>query len=162
MRKLLLATSALALLGAGSALAAGSSQTQITATSQQTCQINAQSAVLDLGSVVDVPVAGSFVYQCNFVGAPQFTFTSANGGVKTSENNGGLANYGIYLNDTAPSTAPSAWLQASATTGGAAFTGISTTTAPNAPVSPSFSVGLSQALPVAGAYSDTLTIAIAP
>ncbi len=163
MRRLLLATSALALLGAGSAMASGSSQTQITATNPQNCQINSASPSIDLGTVVNVAVPGTFTYQCNFQGAPTLTFQSANGGVSTAQNGGGLANYGIYLNDAAPGSPPSTWLQASAATGaGAVYNGITTELTANAAVSPVFQVGLSQTLPVAGTYADTLTISIAP
>lgn len=161
MRKLLLSSAALALVGAGSALAADSASVQITATQAQSCTINdgGTSSALDLGTTVDAPIAGTFSYQCNFVGAPTLTFTSTSGGVTDGSN---TYDYGIYLNDAAPGSPPSTWLQASASTSGFPFTGITTTTAPNTAVTPYFSVGLSEEITVAGSYADTLTIDIAP
>jgi spore coat protein U-like protein len=162
MRKYLLITTGLALIGAGAALAADSGSVQITATQQDSCQIDSMSSSLDLGNVVDTPVVGDFQYRCTFVGSPQLTFTSANGGVETSSNGGATADYGIYLNDAAPSSPPSTWLQASAATGGVTYTNITTTVAPNTTVAPSFQVGLTQPLTVSGTYTDTLTVDIAP
>jgi hypothetical protein len=161
MRILLLSSAAVALMGAGTALAADSASVQITATQAQSCTINdgGTSSALDLGTTVDAPIAGTFSYQCNFVGSPTLTFTSLSGGVTDATN---TYDYGIYLNDAAPASPPSAWLQASASTGGVPFTGITSTTAPNTAVTPFFSVGLSEAIDVAGSYSDTLTIDIAP
>lgn len=162
MRKILLATVAFTVIGGGAAMAAGTAAVLITATQPQSCQVNSFSASLDLGNAVDVAVPGSFVYQCNFVGSPTMKFTSLNGGVHTAADGGHTSDYGIYLNDTAPSSAPSTWQQASAATAGVTYNGITATTAAGTPVSPSFQVGLTQVLPVAGAYSDTMTIDITP
>jgi len=162
MRKHLLVTTGLVLVGAGAALAADSASVQITATQLDSCQITSVSSSLDLGSVVDTPVVGDFQYQCTFVGSPSLTFTSLNGGVHTDVAGGHTADYGIWLNDAAPGGPPSTWLQASAATGGATFGDITTTVAANTTVAPNFQVGLTQALPVGGTYVDTLTIDIAP
>lgn len=161
MRTLVMSCAALALIGAGSALAADSASVQITATQAQSCTINdgGTSTALDLGTTVDAPIAGTFSYQCNFVGSPTLTFTSASGGVTDGSY---TYDYGIYLNDTAPASPPSGWLQASAAQSGAVYNNITTTTAPNSAVTPYFSVGLSEAIDVAGSYADTLTIDIAP
>ena len=159
MRTLVMSCAALALIGAGAAMA-DSASVQITASQEETCTINAASTSdsIELGAV-DEAVAGVFEYQCNFVGAPTLTFTSTNGGVT---NGSDTADYGIYLNDTAPSSAPSTWLQASAATGGVVFNNITATTAANTNTPTNFSVGLTEALPVAGDYSDTLTIDLVP
>lgn len=160
MRRILLATAALALC-AGSAMAAGSANVAITASQDPVCNITNISSGIPLAGV-DVAVAGTLQYKCNFVGSPTFTFTSLNGGVKTTDNGGGTADYGIYVNDIAPSSAPSTWLQASLAATPQVYPGISFSAPANATISPFFSVGLSTALPVAGSYSDTLTVDIAP
>lgn len=160
MRRILLASAALA-FSAGMAMAADTADVEITAEQEPLCTITTVSSSIALAGV-DAPVAGVFEYTCNFDGAPHFVFTSDNGGVVTSDNGGGTADYGIYLNDTAPSSAPSTWLQASAATAGAPYDGISFSSPANSLETPSFYVGLSEALPVAGNYSDTLTIEITP
>lgn len=164
MRRILLATTAFA-FSAGMAIASDSANVEITASQAPLCEITAVSGSIPLAGV-DVPVAGTFEYKCNFIGAPLFVFTSANGGVETLDNGGGLADYGIFLNDQTPAglgiPLPSQWLPASASTAGVPFLGISNSTTANATVAPNFQVGLTQALPVAGNYSDTLTIDIAP
>jgi hypothetical protein len=151
---------ALALIGAGAAMA-DTASVEITATQEETCTINASSTSSSIAlGAVDEAVAGVFEYQCNFVGSPTLTFTSTNGGVSNGTD---IADYGIYLNDTAPSSAPSTWLQASAATGsGAVYNNITSTTAANTNTPTNFSVGLTEALPVAGDYSDTLTIDLVP
>jgi spore coat protein U-like protein len=159
MRKFLSVATVLAAITASPALAADTASTQIDASLAPSCDITSQSSNLTLGAVDEV-VPGVFTYSCNFIGSPTLTFTSANGGVTTAENGGAQADYGVYLNDAAPSGAPSSWLQASATP--QSYTGITQSLAPNSSVSPSFAVGLSEALVVAGTYSDTLTITIAP
>jgi hypothetical protein len=149
----------LALIGAGTALA-DSASVAITATQEETCTINdaTTSSALVLGAV-DEPVVGTFEYECNFVGSPTLTFTSANGGVT---NGSETADYGIYLNDSPPSVPPSSWLQASTATSGAVYNNITSTTAPNTNTSTNFQVALTEALPVAGDYADTLTIDLVP
>lgn len=164
MRKILLATAALA-LGAGTAYAADTADVQITAEQEPLCSITAVSGSIPLAGV-NVGVQGVFNYTCNFEGAPHFVFTSANGGVETTDNGGGLADYGIFLNDLTPAASgyptPNDWLKASASTAGAEFDGISISSPPNANIVTEFHVGLVQPLPVAGSYSDTLTIDITP
>lgn len=162
MRNVLFAGVVLTAFSSSAAMASGSAAVLITATEAQSCQVNSFSPSLDLGNAVNVAVPGSFVYQCNFAGSPTMKFTSLNGGVHTASDGGHTADYGIYLNDAAPASAPSTWLQASAATAGVTFNGITSSTTAGTPVSPSFQVGLTQVLPVAGSYSDTMTIDIAP
>jgi len=159
MRRILLASAAVAFAGAGSALAGGSASIEINADNPQNCVVVASSATITLGAF-DTGVPGTFQYQCNFVGQPTLTFTSANGGVVTAENGGGSATYGIYLNDAAPGGPPSTWLQSNTTP--QSYPNITTSTPANTVISPVFQVGLTGALPVAGHYSDTLTIDIVP
>jgi len=160
MRRILLATAALA-LSAGSAFAADTADVEINAEQLPVCDITNISGSINLAGV-DVAVPATLEYECNFEGNPTFTFTSLNGGVETTENGGGVADYGIYVNDIAPGSPPSTWLQASAATTPQVYPGISFSAPPNSTITPYFSVGLTQALPVAGLYSDTLTVTIAP
>lgn len=160
MRRILLATAAFA-FGAGMAMAADTADVEITAEQAPTCDITDVSTSIPLAGV-DVAVAGLLEYQCNFEGNPTFTFTSANGGVETTDNGGALVDYGIWVNDGAPVGVPSGWLQASTALVPQVYPGISFSAPPNSTITPFFSVGLSAALPVAGSYSDTLTIDIAP
>ena len=156
MRKVLFATAAL-VLSNGIAMAGNSVDVKITAEQDPLCEITTASSPIALGSVVDVAVPGNFEYKCNFVGTPKLTFKSFSGGVT---NGSDTATYGIYLNDFAPGGPPSSWLQSNATP--QSYVGITTTVAPNVVVSPYFQVGLTQPLPVAGSYTDTLTIVIEP
>lgn len=160
MRRILLAASAF-VLTAGAAMAADTANVGIDATQAPICDITNISSNLSLAGV-DVAVPGVLQYQCNFEGNPIFTFTSANGGVKTLSNGGATVSYGIYVNDIAPSSAPSTWLQASTAIVPQVYPSISFSAPPNSTISPSFAVGLSAPLPVAGVYTDTLTVSIAP
>lgn len=158
MRRILLAASAL-VLSTGAAMAADSASIAIDALQAPTCDITTVSASITLAGL-DVAVPGTFEYVCNFVGDPTLNFVSTNGGVVTAENGGGSATYGIWLNTAAPGGPPSSWLQSLNTP--QAYTGITTSNPANVVVTPVFQVGLTSALPVAGAYSDTLTISISP
>lgn len=160
MRRILLATTALA-FSAGMAMAADSADVEITAEQAPLCDITAISGSIPLAGV-DVAVAGVLEYQCNFEGYPTFTFTSANGGVMTTSNGGATVDYGIYVNDAAPGSPPSTWLQASTAVVPQVYPGISFSAPPNTTIAPYFQVGLSAPLPVAGSYSDILTVDIAP
>ena len=152
---------------AAPAFGAGSNNAQISTTVAQTCQIDAgTSSLIDLtGAAVNTPVAGTFLYQCNFVGGnTTLRFTSSNGGVLNGAN---LVNYGIFLNDQTPAApgapSPSQWLQASnALSPGVPFSNISVPTQANQLRQPYFYVGLTQPALVAGTYTDTLTITILP
>jgi len=165
MRRILLAASAFALVGASTAMAdvGDSASIEINAEQEKVCEITDVSSSITLGAV-NVAVAGTFKYKCNFEGDPELTFTSANGGVETTENGGATANYGIFLNDLTPAAAgfptPNTWLQASNTP--QSYPNITTSSPPNTEIVPYFYVGLTQALPVAGTYTDTLTIDIVP
>jgi spore coat protein U-like protein len=160
MRRILLATAAFA-FSAGMAMAADTANVEINAEQEPLCDITNISPSVSLAGV-EVGVAATLTYQCNFEGSPTFTFTSLNGGVYTTENGTALADYGIYVNDVAPGGLPSSWLQASTATTPQVFPGISFSAPPNTPINPYFSVGLTQPLPVAGVYTDTLTVSIAP
>jgi hypothetical protein len=164
MRNLLITAAVAALVSAAPAFAGNTKATEVNASLPATCSIIEQSASLTLGAVGEA-VPGSFQYTCNFIGSPALTFSSANGGVYNPENGKSTKKYGIYLNDAAPSVSPSSWLQSSATPQAypSPDTGNITTSNPaNVTVSPHFEVALTEALDVAGTYTDTLTISIAP
>ena len=161
MRKIIFSTvAAVAALTSTSAFAAGSAQVAVNANLAKECKITASSSAITLTND-KAPVAGNFEYSCNFVGSPTLTFKSANGGVKTDDNGGATADYGIYLNDTAYSNDTSNWLRASQAIG-QNYDGITTTVTANTPVAPKFAVALVDTLTIAGTYSDTLTITVAP
>lgn len=170
MRKLLLASATL--LAATSPTFAASTTIDVNASQPAVCEIVANSGSIPLAGY-NVAVSGNFQYKCNFIGDPTFNFKSAYGGVKTTENGGATATYGIFLNDDTPAVAgypaPINWLQSSGATGpgvtyfgGALNSGISSSTTPNSVVTPVFELGLTGPLTVAGYYSDTLTITITP
>lgn len=144
------------------------SATDVTVSANVTadCQINAgTSGLIDLtGQAIGTPVPGTFKYQCNFAGPNVLLrFTSTNGGIK---NGSSLADYGIFLNDQTPAAVnptPANWLHAAnATGGGVVFPNISVPLSANTERSPYFYIALLQPTPVAGMYSDTLTIEIIP
>lgn len=166
MRKLIVTAAIAAAALASPAYASNSAQTEVNASLAQSCAISNVSPSLTLGGL-DVPVQGAFTYSCNFTGQPSITIQSANGGVATVDNNNTYkVNYGVWVNDAAPSSAPSAWAQASNLTGpGQTFgpsSGFLTTTAPNAPQNPYYYVGRTSPITVAGTYTDTLTFTINP
>lgn len=156
MRNILLAAAAVMVAGSGAAMAAGTTNVQITASQVATCEIVAVSTTLAL-TTVDASVPGNFQYKCNFDGQPTISFASANGGVK---NGAYTSKYGIYLNDAAPVSPPSAWLQSNLTP--QSYNNITNSTPPNTIITPSFAVGLTEPLAVAGNYTDQLTISITP
>lgn len=162
MTKYLTAVSAVALL-AGSAMAADSASTRVFADVTGTCTITSQSDQIDLTNTApDTWENGEFTYQCNFVGSPTLTFTSANGGMINPDNGTDNVDYGIYLNDVDYGNTPSTSLKASESQGGYVFNNITTTTMANTDVSPIFKVGPLDSFDVAGTYEDVLTIDIAP
>lgn len=159
MRKFIAAAAVAAFATATPAFAADSGDTQITAELAPTCSIVNQSSSIALGAVNEEK-DGVFQYTCNFNGSPQLIFTSANGGVKTTENGESTKTYGIWLNDMNPSGPPSSWLQSNNTP--QSYVGISNSAPANSVRNPVFKVSLTQALDVAGSYTDTLTIDINP
>lgn len=159
MRKVLLATAAFAIVGAGSAVAADNSNVAITATVSAECTMTDPDPI-DFGTdPSDGAVETSnFEFTCNFAGdggesALTVTFES---------DNGGLTNPG----DTQPRVYTVAY------DGNAAFTSTDaqalpvpfaeTSTTANVAEPRSFDVTLDEDLPVAGSYSDTLFVSIAP
>lgn len=96
----------------------------------------------------------NFDFTCNFAGdggeSLGISFASANGGLKNSDDST-IRDYSVNYNgsgavmaDLLPTTIPDS------------------ASAPGAPNARAFVVKLEEALPVAGAYSDTLTVSVAP
>ena len=160
MRKLILSTAvALAAMTSSAAFAAGSAEVAVNASLAPSCSIVSSSPSLTLVGTAAVP--GDFTYKCNFTGSPSVSFTSANGGVKSTGTDANTADYYIYLNDNA-GTAGAGSARASTIGASNPFTDITKTTAPNTNTTPSFSLALVSPLTVAGTYQDTLTISVAP
>jgi spore coat protein U-like protein len=156
MRKLLLASTAIA-LATGVATAADSSGVQVSATVSAWCTMSDPDDVT-FGTDPEVGDTDSaaFDFTCNFVGdggegpgALTVTFASTNGGLKNVDD-AEVRDYTVDYNSTGPvlASALAPYSETSASVG-----------LPNAR---SFEVELAEALPVAGAYDDTLTISIAP
>lgn len=167
MKTLMTAAVVTALL-AGAALAASDSgQTYIFASVPKACLITDQSSSINLtGKAVGQWTSGTFSYQCNFTGNSQvLTFQSTNGGIFNPDNGTDLVDYGIYLNDAPNSFAvsdPAVLLASEAKPGPVPFFQIVDTTAANTNETAFFEVALAAPLTVAGTYSDTLAITIAP
>ena len=156
MRKLLLATTVLALAGAGTALAEGSGEVVITAAVSPLCSMTDPDDI-DFG--LD-PNAGAseqseFSINCNFTGNNngdlQITFLSANGGL-LNDAEGETRLYSIGYNAQSFSSAD-------AQSGYPVGDDISDA---NTDESRSLTVTLDEALDLAGDYTDTLTVSIAP
>lgn len=163
MRRILLAGAALA-FGAGVAIAGDSAEVYLSAEQPQICTINTGDQNVDLGYVVDVTKPLAFNYECNFnAGSANINLASTNGGVKNGAN---VATYGVWLNDAAPAGSPSGWDQSNTmllSGGGRDYLGLlAGWGTANNPTNAGFAVGLTQALPVAGVYTDTLVVTISP
>lgn len=155
MRKVLLASTALALM-AGSAIAADSESTQVTATVSATCSLTDPDDVsFGTDPLVGAFDTSNFNFTCNFAGdggegALQLSIDSANGGL-ANVNDSEVRDYTVNYNSTGAvlaSALPPSFPESSSAAGAA-----------NARA---FVVTLAEALPVAGAYSDTLTVSIVP
>lgn len=157
MRKLLLATTAFALVGVGSALADGTGDVVITASVTPLCSMS-QPSEIDFGA--DRQVGESehsyFNINCNFtsdstVGDLQVSFQSQNGGLYNDAENENRGYSVEYNSDSFTSQMAQAGHQVSA----------STSTA-NTDEQQELTVTLDEALDVAGDYSDVLTVSITP
>ena len=159
MRKLLLAASALVVLGAAPAMALDSETVIVSASVSATCSVSDPNDVsFGTDPVVGATNTSNFSFTCNFagnsVGTLQVSFQSANGGL-ANVNDGTDRSYTVKYGANAAVTAASIEVPADIDypeTSGAA----------NVANARSFTVQLAEALPVAGAYSDTLTVSVAP
>jgi hypothetical protein len=150
MRKLLLATAAFAVLGAGQALAAGSDSVTVTTTVAESCSVTIPGTNVTLPADGNASAPEAFSFECNYTGeTAQLTYASGFGGVSSD---GGTTDhvYNIVTSHGADGD--------SATT---FSSGVLATTALT-PVAASVTLDLVNPILVAGVYTDTLTISIAP
>jgi len=152
MRKLLLATTAFAFLGAGSAMAVDNTQLTIETFVEKACSASFD----DIDLLVALPadstqsVNTDFSFECNFTGeTATVSFSSANLGVEDQTQSLGPHNYAI-----------------SSTLGGSgsAAAGYTTPAAPtsaNIADTETLTLQLLADIDVAGTYNDVLTITIA-
>jgi spore coat protein U-like protein len=161
MRNILLATAALAIVGTGTAMAAGpqTQGVQVTATVTASCSLTDPDDVsFGPDPLVGATDTSNFSFTCNFAGdggegALQIGIESDNGGLANPAD-GTDRSYTISYEGGTPFTAASA-------EGAPVLIPESSTTAGVAELR-SFEVALAEALPVAGSYSDTLTVSVAP
>lgn len=157
MRKLLLATTVFALAGAGSALAEGSGDVYITASVTPLCSMT-EPEDIDFGTDPGQGASdqSDFSINCNFTGDNygdlQITFQSANGGL-WNDNEGERRLYNVEYNSQSFSSSDAE--------GGGYAVG-DTSEAANEDLNRTLTVTLDEALDLAGDYSDTLTVSIAP
>lgn len=160
MRKHLLATSALVVLSAIPAMAADSETVVVSASVSATCSLTDPNNVnFGTDPLVGDTEISNFSFTCNFAGdggegALQVSFQSANGGlanVNDGTDRSYTVKYGANPAVTAASIAAPADIDYPETSAVA-----------NVANARSFVVELAEALPVAGAYSDTLTVSIVP
>lgn len=151
MRKILLATTALGLLAAP-ALAADNDSILITAFVPEACNVSITNPTMSLSPTGAVSAPEAFSYDCNFGGEgadATLTFSSGFGGVSSD---GGVTDH-VY--NITPSTGP-------AGTSAAPLVNTVAIAAPNTPVGGTFTLSLVTPINVAGTYTDTMTITIAP
>jgi len=160
MRKVLLASAALVLLGAPVAMAAGTQGVIVSATVTETCSLTDPNDVsFGTDPLVGATDSSSFDLECNFAGVGgnpillSVSFSSFNGGLK-NVNDPTARGYEITYGTNAAFTAASAFA--------APVPFADSVVAANTAESRGFDVELTEELPVAGGYTDTLTVAVVP
>jgi hypothetical protein len=150
MRKILLAGAAM-LATTGMAMALGSDTITVSTTLAQACSVSITSTSVTMPSDGNLSGSEAFSYQCNYAsGTTTLTFDSGFNGVSAD---GGTTTFAYNIT---PSTG-------AAGTSAAPFNNTPVVNAvANAPSNASFTVDLLNPLAVAGTYTDTLTISIAP
>lgn len=143
----------------------------ISATLPQSCAFDSSNSkttyVLSNDSRTD---SGKIAYSCNYIGTPTVTITSANGGLtpdsKAVANGAALVPYQLVFGDRATANgAQGGMISGSFTQAVSSQTdalGWTSTAAANQAVNPTFAIYLTNPMTVAGSYSDTVTITIAP
>lgn len=146
MRKLLLATTAFAVLGAGQALASGNDSVTVTTIVNESCSVSIPGTNVSLPADGSAATAEAFSFTCNYTGSTAaLTYTSLNGGVGSSANP-----YNIV-----PSVGASGVSNATFSSGPLATTALT-------PVNATVTLDLVNPILIAGTYNDTLTISILP
>ena len=150
---------AIAGLVASPAFAAGQTQTIVTGTLEQSCTVSAPATQTFNPASTALQQVGTVSYQCNFVGNASLRMWSQNGGTviaPASAANGNTAQsrtYGTIFDGTALAQLPNA------ATGPAIVRAV---TAANTAQTGTTSIQLSSAATVAGTYTDTIFVSIAP
>jgi hypothetical protein len=157
MKKLMAVT--IAGVIASPALAAGQTQTIITGTLEQSCTVAAPANQTFNPASTALQQVGTVTYQCNFAGNASLKMWSQNGGQVTSPasaaNNNTVQSrtYGTIFDGTPlaqlPNAATGPAIVRTVTTANTAQTGVT-------------SIQLSSAATIAGTYTDTIFVSIAP
>ena len=164
---ILIAGSCFALATPGLAQNQKSVSVQVNSTVGEVCTITSPNSAVTL-TTVDAQLPVVFTYRCNFIGAPTLSFQSQFGGIRGDAPGNPVLPYAIYLNDSAPAVPPSAWQQSTTAQTPASYgpagtnPAITSTVSPNVDRMPDFRVALREAMIIAGNYTDTLTVSIAP
>ena len=151
MRKVLLATAAFALLGTGVAFASGSDSVLVTTTVPQSCTVDMESTDVTLPSTGASSASTGFSYTCNFTGnVADVTIHSVNGGVD-DDGAGGNAAHVYNITSTVGNGSSAADVVA-----------LDVPSTALTAMPQSFTLALQAPILVAGTYTDTLSISIAP
>jgi uncharacterized protein involved in outer membrane biogenesis len=145
MRNILLAGAAM-LATTSLAMAAGSDSVAISTTVAESCSVNITATTVTLPADATPSSTVPFTFTCNYTGtSAALTYTSTNGGAGSNAN---PYNIITLVGNDGTSAAP-------------LITGSLATTALT-PVNNSFTLQLQTPILVAGTYSDTLTVSVAP
>jgi len=145
---------------AAPAAAAGTGSTQITGVLSPSCVITAPPAAIFDPALTTQQSVGSATYQCNFIGLAELKFWSTNGGqvvMPAGPANGNVAQKRVYALDFDGSNLG----QVGDTSATAAVTSRSISVS-NTDQSGQLKIQLASAANVAGTYSDTIFMSIAP
>ena len=145
MRKILLAGAAM-LATTSMAMAAGTDSVTVSTTVAESCSVSITATTVTLPADTTPSAVVPFTFTCNYTGSTAaLTYTSTNGGAGSSANPYDII---TLVGDDGDSTAP-------LVTSGLATTALN-------PVSNSFQLQLQDPILIAGSYSDTLTVSVAP
>ncbi|MCE9523490.1 MAG: hypothetical protein K8S25_13790 [Alphaproteobacteria bacterium] len=153
MRNLLLASAAVAIMGVGPAMAAGSDSVTVTTFLAQSCSVSIPGTDVALPPGGGLSLATSFSYQCNYGGEAAVATVTYDSGYDGVSDDLGVTDheYNIIPSFGSSGTSAAPLINAAAAV-----------TAPNSPQNVSFQLSLVTPIIVAGTYTDTLTISIAP
>jgi spore coat protein U-like protein len=160
MRNILFSTAAaIAALSSTAAFAAeGPTNTtgvNITTTLAKACTISTPGT--DVALTGTASSTTPMTVTCNFSGNPTLTYTSLNGGAKSTGPDGNTVDY--YVNYNSESAGPGNWTAGSLGTGQShTATGVT----PGTPLTTPLAFALVAAPTIAGTYTDTMTITVTP
>lgn len=154
MRKLLLATVALAIVGAVPAMAGGSVNFNLASKLDRLCTIAATNTDLTVGPAASATAQGDFETTCNFENADlHLTLSSGNGGL-LNDVEGVTELYNLTFDGVTYSSTDLGGEGKTVTMASGAFA--------NYPIGRSFVVALQNDLTIAGDYADVVTVEVAP